>query len=106
MSEKKAVNEKLFKIFDKKFRMMWKQKYPYADDLTKDWHVYVCSLGAHLIKNQYLPLKCGSQTGCGYETAEMKYIPDPATLRGTDDIDYIVLNYELAEKILVLGDLP
>ena len=106
------LKNKLFEIFDKKFIMMWK-KHPQCqisrcdsadfDELTKDWHLYVCSLGAHLTKNYNLPLKCCSQSVCGCKTV---HTPDPATMRGKDDIDYIVLDSELSKKIITLFELP
>lgn len=116
------MNEKLFKIFDRRFRQMFKSN---EQEILKDWRVYVCSLGAHLISDGNISFPCSlTSNGFGYEVVDgvpifrldvrnqtddkeiTRYIPSPASLRDFYEMEYIVLDSDLSEKILALGSLP
>lgn len=108
------INEKLFKIFDKRFvRMLTEMGWELPcynksvfSEIKKDWHVLVCSLGLHLTSNLKGYLTKKVDYGC-ISDEFIRCIPDPATLRDSSGgVNYIVLGPDLVEKILVLRELP
>jgi hypothetical protein len=83
-----------------------------SKDIVADWHIHVCSLGMHLIGGHDIP---GGLKRIGTKRDEthvlldrekrVVYVSDPAS-PDYGPLDYIVVDLELAKKILAFGDLP